>query len=97
MHSKSDTMINDKADEIFEKHFESLLNRYQIGLETSVRDSDFIFDCVHVLYYKCQKINFKQVASYIGSRGWIKNKTAAINLINPNLGGLFGGSIGGGR
>ena len=55
-------MINDKADEIFEKHFESLLNRYQIGLETSVRDSDFIFDCVHVLYYKCQKINFKQGA-----------------------------------
>ena len=38
MHSKKkgniEIMINDKADEITEKLFESLLNRYQIGLET---------------------------------------------------------------
>ena len=44
MHSKIDNieiMINDKADEVIEKRFESLLNnRYQIGLETSVRGSD---------------------------------------------------------
>ena len=49
MHSKSDNkeiMINGKADEVIEKLFESRLNRYQIGLETSIRDVDFIFDCV---------------------------------------------------
>ena len=49
MHSKSDNkeiMINGKADEVIEKLFESRLNRYQIGLETSIRDIDFIFDCV---------------------------------------------------
>ena len=62
MHSKSDKierMISNKGDEVIEELFESFLNRYQIGLETSVRGSDFIFDCVHLLYCKCRKINFK--------------------------------------
>ena len=46
MHSKSDNvkmMINDKEDEVIEL-FQSLLSRYQIGLETSMKGSDFIFD-----------------------------------------------------
>ena len=58
MHSKSDKMeimINDKADEVIEELFESFVNSFQIGLETSIRGSDFIFDCVHLLYYKCHK------------------------------------------
>ena len=73
--------INEKADEVIEERFESLLNRYQIGLETSMRGSDFIFDFVHLLYYKCHKINFKQGGSYIDSSDWIKTKTP-INPIN---------------
>ena len=39
IHSKRDNieiLINDKSDEVIEKLFESLLNRYQIGLETSM-------------------------------------------------------------
>ena len=58
MHSKGDKMeimINDKADEVIEERFESFVNSYQIGLETSMRGSDFIFDCVHLLYCKCHK------------------------------------------
>ena len=47
--------INEKADEVIEERFESLLNRYQIGLETSMRGSDFTFTCVHLLYNKCLK------------------------------------------
>ena len=39
-------MINDEADEILE-YFLSLFNRYEIGLETPMRGSDFILDCVH--------------------------------------------------
>ena len=35
-------MINYKANEVIDKLFQSLLNRYQIGLETSMRGSDFI-------------------------------------------------------
>ena len=42
--------INDKVDEGIEDLFESFLNKYQIGLETSIRGNDFIFDCVHSLY-----------------------------------------------
>ena len=49
MHSKSaniEIMINDKADEVKEELLQSLFSRYKIGLETSVKGSDFIFDCV---------------------------------------------------
>ena len=46
-----------KADEIIEELFESLLSRYQIGLETSMQHSNFLFSCVYLLYYECHKIN----------------------------------------
>ena len=75
-------MINDKADKIVEIPFESLLNRYQIGLEKSMAGSDFIFDCVHLFYRKCHKINFKWAGPYINSPNWIKDKKVTINLIN---------------
>ena len=56
MQSKSSNlkiMINDKEDEIIEKLFQSILSRYQIGLETSMKGShSIIFYCVHLLYYK---------------------------------------------
>ena len=48
-------MIYDKADDVIEECFELLLNRCQIGLETSIRGSDFTFTCVHLLYNKCLK------------------------------------------
>ena len=46
-----------------------------------MKGSDFIFDCVHLLYYKCRKINFKQGESDIDSADCIKNKKEAISLI----------------
>ena len=39
-------MINDKAEEVIKELFQSLLSRYQIGLETSMKGSEFVFDCV---------------------------------------------------
>ena len=50
-------MINNDANEVIEEIFQLILSRYQIRLETSIRSCDFIFDCVHLLYYKCDKIN----------------------------------------
>ena len=50
-----------------------------------MRGSDFIFDCVNLLYYKCHKINFKLGGSYIDSRDSIKNKEATINPINKKM------------
>ena len=51
-------MINNKVDEVIEDFFESIISRYQIGLETSMRGNGFILDCVHLLFYKCHGINF---------------------------------------
>ena len=41
-----------------------------------------IFDYVHLLYYKCHKINPNRSGSYIDSPDWLKNKKATINPIN---------------
>ena len=49
-----------------------------------MRGSDFIFDCAHLLYCKCHKINFKRGGSYIDSPDWIKNKKTTTNPINKN-------------
>ena len=58
MNSKSDNMevmIYDKADKVIKELFMSVLKVYQIVLETSMKGSDFIFDCVHTVYYKYHK------------------------------------------
>ena len=65
-----------------QENFSENFNRYQIGLETPISGSDFSFDCVHLLYYKCHKINCKQGGSCIDSPYWIENKKATINSIN---------------
>ena len=63
MHSKSDIvamMVNDKEYEVIEEFFQSL-SRYQLGWEILIEGSDFIFNCVHLLHYKCHKINLNVV------------------------------------
>ena len=50
MYLKSDNievMINDKADKVIKGPFQSLLSRYQIGLETSNKGSGFVFNGIH--------------------------------------------------
>ena len=62
MHSKTDSkeiMINDKADEVIKKRFKSLLKRYQNNLEKLMKGSEFVFDYVHLFYYKYHKTNPK--------------------------------------
>ena len=80
MHSNSDkikiTSYND-ANEVIDELFDSLCSRYQGNLETSMRERNFIFISIQMLYYKCHKINFM----CIYSPGWIKktkkrNKTS---------------------
>ena len=82
MHSKSDNiefMTYDNALEVIEELFASFRNRYKIGLQISMCGSDFIFSFVHLLYYKCHKINPDQCWSYIDSSNWIKNVKPNIN------------------
>ena len=52
MHLKSDnieTMINDEADEVTEKIFESLKNRYQNNLELSLSLIMFIYCIINFI------------------------------------------------
>ena len=64
VHSKSDNIeitINDEADKVIEG---LLLIK---SLETLVTGSNFIFYCVHLLYYKCHKLILNCGGSYIHS------------------------------
>ena len=82
MLSRSDnikfTSYND-ANEVIGELFESLRSTYEGNLEKSMRRSDFIFDSVQLMYYKCYKMNFKRGGSYVDSPDWIKKK----KTINP--------------
>ena len=39
-----------------------------------MKGSNFIFECVHLFYYKCHKINVKRCGLYLDSTDWIKSK-----------------------
>ena len=85
MHTKSDNtefMMGNERDEIIDELFESLLQRYQEGLEESVKGSEFVFDSIDLLYYKLHKISLNRGGSYIDSTEWLKYKKATINPKN---------------
>ena len=82
MHTKSNNveiMMGSEADEIIEEIFKSFLQKYQDGLEESMRGSEFVYDSVDVLYYNLNKVSLSRGGSYIDSPKWLKNKKAAIN------------------
>ena len=52
MYTRSDDieiMMGNEKDEIIEELFESLLKKYQKGLEESIKGSEFVFDSVDLL------------------------------------------------
>ena len=51
--------------------------------------SEFVFNYVHLLYYKCHEINPNRGGLYIDSPDLIKNKKATINPINKNDNNCF--------
>ena len=85
MHTKSNNveiMIGSETDEIIKDLFESFLQKYQKGLEESMRGSEFVYDSVDVLHYNLNKVSLSRGGSYIDSPKWLKNKKATINLQN---------------
>ena len=87
MHSKSgnfEIMRGVDTDVIIKNLFKTHLQRYQKGLEESMRGSGFIFDYVESLNYIFHKIDLKRGGSYIEAPEWIKNKKAAINPKNKD-------------
>ena len=76
-HSKGNTieiMIGYETNEIIEELFDALLQRYQKGLEESMKGRDFIFDSTDLLCYKLHKISLNRGRSYIDSQKLLKNK-----------------------
>ena len=54
-----------------------------------MKGSKFVFDYVHLLYYKCHKMNLNRGESYIDSPDWTKNKRTTINPINKKYSKCF--------
>ena len=87
VHTKSgniEMMIGNETNEVIEELFDSLLQKYQKGLEESMKGSKLIFDIVDLLYYKFLKISLNRGGSYTDSPNWLKNKKATINPKNNN-------------
>ena len=77
MRTKSDSIkftSYNNTNRVVNGLLESLHSRYQGNLEISMRSSDFIFDSVQLMCYKCHKVTFRRGDSYIHSPGWIKQK-----------------------
>ena len=77
MHAKSnnvENMIGSVTDEIIKDLFESFLQKYQDGLEESMRGNEFVYDSVDVLHYNLNKVSLSRGGSYIDSPKWVKKK-----------------------
>ena len=91
MHSSSDNTkfrTYSDASDFTENIFNSLRSKYQHGLEKSMKGSDFIFDSVQLIYYKCYNVNFKREGWYIDSPVRMKKKKTAINQKDGNDNGF---------
>ena len=66
-------MINDKADEVTKDFFSIISFQVSSWVGNIMEGSDFVFDCVHLLYHKCHKTSFKQGGSYVDSPDCIKS------------------------
>ena len=83
MHAKSDNleiMIGSDTNKVIEKM--RLLQRYQEGLEEKMKDSEFVFDSVNLLYYDLNKTSLDRGGSHIKSERWLEEKQAKINPQN---------------
>ena len=76
--------MGSETDEIMENLFESFLQKYEEGLEESMRESEFAYDRVDALYYNLNKVSLSRDGSYVDSTKWLKNKKATINPKNKD-------------
>ena len=71
-----------EIDKIIQELFESLLQKYQEGLEEKMRGREFVFGNIDLLRYSFHKISLNRAASYRDSPKWLKNKKETINPKN---------------
>ena len=87
MHTKRNNveiMVGSETNEIIIDLFESFLQKYQEGLEKSMRGSEVVYEVnlSNVLHYNLNKLSLSRGESYIDSPKWLKNKKATINPQN---------------
>ena len=92
MHTKSDNIKvmsgTDTSDAINEL-INSFTKRYQEGLETKMKGSSYIFECVDFLEYHLHKISLNRGSLYIDPPTWLKNKRVIINPKNTKNNNCF--------
>ena len=77
MHTKSNNveiMMGSETDEVIETLFESFFQKYQEGLEESMKGSEFAYYSVDALCYNLNKVSLSRGGSYIDSPKWLKTK-----------------------
>ena len=73
-----------ETDEVAEKLFMSILQKYQDNLQNKMKGSDFIFNGINYLYYDLNRITISKGGSYIESPKWLKDKKCTINNKNTD-------------
>ena len=67
--------MDSNTDEIIDKLFDTILQRFQEARETSFeRGSKFIHENLGLLYYYFHKTDMERGESYIETPEWLKNK-----------------------
>ena len=85
MHAKSDNIEILKGystSDITDRLYNTLINRYQEGLENKMNGSNYVFDNVHLLDINLNKISINRGSTYIPTPRWIANKKCTINPHN---------------
>ena len=76
-------LIGSDTEDVIDKLFNTLLQRFQCARETSTEiESEFIPDSVELLYYYFQRIDIRRGESYVVFPDWIASKKASINPKN---------------
>ena len=77
MHTKIDNIEMLKGystNDIIDKLYTTLINRYQEGLENKMSGSNYVFDNVHLLDIHLNKISISRGSTYIKTPDWIAKK-----------------------
>ena len=85
MYSKSiniENMAVNEIDKVIQELFESLLQKFQEGLEEKMRGRELVFDNIDLLRYSFHKTSLNRAGSYRDSPKWLKNKKETINPKN---------------
>ena len=77
-------MIGSETEEVAEKLFMSILQKYQDNLQNKMKSSDFIFNGINYLYYDLNRIIISKGGSYIESPKWLKDKKCCVNQKNTD-------------